>query len=309
MTDKLERVPIAGNREVHGSWYRGKDCNVNPYKEDLQRADALEEYILKGWLPAAPWLTKEMLVTTFGSCFADNINNYLTAAGYKTTRKAYDDQSHIIRYGDGIVNTHSMWQQFAWAWENVNPREELWHGWAGDVAESGEEVRLATKAIFDATDVFVLTLGLSEVWMNKITREVFWRAIPKGIFDPGVHGFRVLSCEENQENIEATWQLIKKHRPEAKVIFTLSPVPLVATFRPVSCVTANEVSKSCLRVALDQFLRGHWGSVNRDLFYWPSYEIVRGHEDPYEKDNRHVRMKVVEEIMRAFIKHYCKEAS
>ena len=38
--------------------------------------------------------------------------------------------------------------------------------------------------------------------------------------------------------------------PTPSQVFTLSPVPLSATFRGVSCVTANAVSKSILRVAV-----------------------------------------------------------
>lgn len=310
MSDKpeIERVDVGDGRPVHGSWYRGKVCHTNPYKEDLLEPGAVEEYYLKGWLPTEPWLTENMLVTTFGSCFAIHISKYLEQAGFLTLKKQFHPDSHIIRYGDGIVNTHSLVQQFLWAWEGKNPREETWHGWAGDVAESGEEARLETKKVFDQTDVFILTLGLNEVWCNKKTNEVFWRAIPKSVFDPEVHGFRVLGFKENLENLETVWDLIKFYRPNARVIVTLSPVSLVATFRPINCISANEASKACLRAAIDQFMLDNWERVNLDLFYWPSYELVRNCPwagDPYEKDNRHVRKHVIDSIMDLFIKHHC----
>ena len=291
---------------AHGSWYRGPNCNYIASKKNFTELNALENYILKGWLPSAPFITKQDIVTTFGSCFADHVTTYLHAHGYQVTRNLLgDSQSHVIRQGAGIVNVFAMEQQFAWAYENRKFNEQLWHGSDGELASTSENIRLATKEVFDQTSVFILTLGLSEVWCNKQTGEVFWRAIPADKFDAEVHGFRVATVQETKSRLANIWVLIKKHRPEAKVIFTLSPVPLVATFRPVSCVTANEVSKSVIRVALDEWLREH-PSLNQDLFYWPSYEIVRCFaEDPYREDNRHIRQGVVSLIMEAFVKHFC----
>ena len=62
--------------------------------------------------------------------------------------------------------------------------------------------------------------------------------------------------------------LIRANRPGAKIIVTLSPLPLMATFRPVSCLTASSVSKAILRVAIDQLMRDF--SDDPDLFYFPS---------------------------------------
>ena len=127
--------------------------------------------------------------------------------------------------------------------------------------------------MFEATRVFVITLGLAEVWYQRRRaeggaeaggkaragaeeeqeeqeEEVLWRAVPSDRFDPRRHGFRVSSVGENLRNLRAIVALIRAHVPAAVVVFTLSPVPLSATFRGVSCVTANAVSKSILRVAV-----------------------------------------------------------
>ena len=93
------------------------------------------------------------------------------------------------------------------------------------------------------------------------------------------------------------YRLIRQHAPEARLIFTLSPVPLLATFRPVSCISANTVSKAILRVAVDELF------VKEDprLHYWPSYEIVlEGFENSLKPDNRHVREEVLAFIMALF---------
>ena len=65
--------------------------------------------------------------------------------------------------------------------------------------------------------------------------------------------------------------LVRQVNPNAPIVITLSPVPLEATFRDISCMTADSVSKSVLRVAIDQVMGEHRPNV----CYWPSFEIVR----------------------------------
>lgn len=164
-------------------------------------------------------------------------------------------------------------------------------------------MRERTRAIFDKTDVFVITLGLSEVWYNKQTGDVFWRAIPRSKFDPSRHGFKVTTVAENVDNLNTVHRIILQRRPNARIVFTLSPIPLLATFRPVSCVTANSVSKAILRVAIDEFFRAH--ADDRRLFYFPSFEIAKDYVDhPFRGDNRHVRKNVLNTIMDNFARFY-----
>ena len=49
--------------------------------------------------------------------------------------------------------------------------------------------------------LFIFTLGLSEVWENKETGDVFWRAVPYNRYNPEKHNFRVTTVEENKNNI------------------------------------------------------------------------------------------------------------
>ena len=90
-----------------------------------------------------------------------------------------------------MVNTYAIRQQFEWAWEGKVPEVSLWHGYDGQEFGYDEAIRLETKRIFDAAEVFIVTLGLSEVWYDEPTGHVFWRAVPKENFDPSRHKFRV----------------------------------------------------------------------------------------------------------------------
>jgi hypothetical protein len=288
----------------HGSWYRGPHTNFIPSKAQLRDPGAVDRYILHGWTPEAPFIDKTSRITAFGSCFAQHLTQYLHTAGYNILGRHLDLHSHIIRFGEGMVNTFAVRQQLEWALEDKDFPENLWFGADKEIASLDPSIRVETKEIISTTEVFVITLGLSEIWYDKKTGEAFWRAIPSDLFDPNRHGFRVSSPEENYANLVRIRDLIRASRSGAKIIFTLSPVPLMATFRPISCLTASSVSKAILRVAVDQLMRD--SADDADMFYFPSYEIVKEFFlDPYRDDNRHPKPEVVEFIMKTFERHFC----
>ncbi|MEM8755803.1 MAG: GSCFA domain-containing protein, partial [Pseudomonadota bacterium] len=84
----------------------------------------------------------------------------------------------------------------------------------------------------------------------------------------------------------------------------LSPIPLQATFRPNSCMTSNAVSKSILRVAIDETYREL--AEENVLHYWPSYELVTdAFGQPYKHDRRHPEDRVLDYIMMLFERAWC----
>jgi hypothetical protein len=244
-------------------------------------------------------------IVAFGSCFASNITEWLAKRNFSVLTKKDGEHSnaYIVRFGEGMVNTSVIRQQFEWAFEGKTWAEELWHGYDAKAFGYDDEVRKATLDIFDSADFFIITLGLSEVWYDEVSGGVFWRAVPKDKFNPARHKFRSLSVAENKENIKAIIDIIARYKPSAKVIFTLSPIPLVATFRAVSCITANSSSKASLRVALDETIR----DVNSpNVHYWPSYEIVtEAFERRWKADRRHVKDQILDYIMTLFETVWC----
>lgn len=299
--DLVYRVGSDSSSTTAKEWWRGDHCNMVPSKHNLKEADAIEKYVLQGWLPKTPFITKDTYVTAFGSCFAQNIRKRLLAWGANMAHPIEDHQPiPIINNGEGINTTFAILQQFLWAYENEH-FDGKWHDKGINLIQPNEEQRIATKQIFDKTEVFILTLGLSEIWYDRKDGEVFWRAIPKDKFDATRHAFRVSDVSENFNNLQRVVKLIKTHRPEAKIIFTLSPVPLNATFRPVSCITANSVSKAVLRVAVDQLMQLDISNV----YYWPAYEIVTSFfADAFEEDNRHPKKEIISTILDQFMRFY-----
>jgi hypothetical protein len=290
---------------THYSFWRGDHTNFMPTAAAMQEATALGRYVLAGWMPPEPFIDPDTTIVAFGSCFATHISSHLNNLGFRVENKR-KGKAYVSKMGDGIVNTYAIRQQFEWAWEAVVPTVELWHGYKAEQFGYGEEERVATKEMFDAADVFILTLGLSEIWYDEPTGQVFWRAVPYESFDPQRHKFRVATVSENLANLNAIMDLIRRHRPDATVVFTLSPVPLSATFRPVSCITANTVSKAILRSALDELFNARSGTDPK-LYYFPAFEVVtQCFKNPFESDMRHPLLHVLDVNLTAFERHYCK---
>ena len=127
MTDlpPLSWTRLGETRAFNGTWYRGEHTNFIPSKADLRTDTAIDDYVLAGWMPPAPWIDKKMPITAFGSCFASEISSRLIAAGYNVYGRHLNLHSHIVRFGEGIVNTFAIRQQLEWALERRDFPEHL----------------------------------------------------------------------------------------------------------------------------------------------------------------------------------------
>jgi hypothetical protein len=289
------------------TWFRGDHTHYNPTIAQLLDAGGAQKYVLQGWRPTTPPITPATQITAFGSCFAANISNWLSKRNFRVLNKdEAAKNAYVVTCGEGMVNSFVIRQQFEWAWENKRFDGTLWHGYRAEEYGYDPAIQAETKRIFDATDVFILTFGLSEVWYDEPTGNVFWRTIPKDAYDPARHKFRISTVDENKENLRAIYALIRKHRPDAKIIFTLSPIPLIATFRDNACLTSNSVSKAVLRVAIDEVQREK--AAEGVLHYWPSYELVADvFQLPYKADRRHMKEPVLDYIMTLFETVWCTD--
>ena len=87
----------------------------------------------------------------------------------------------------------------------------------------------------------------------------------------------------------------------ARVILTVSPVPLIATYEQAHVLTATTYSKAVLRVAADEIVRSH-----NNVSYFPSFEIITGNFNRgsyYADDLRSITPDGVKHVMRLFMKH------
>jgi hypothetical protein len=152
--------------------------------------------------------------------------------------------------------------------------------------------------------VVIITLGLSEVWEDRETGLVMncapltemWKAFP------GRFLFRVATCGETVNVLNEIYALLSRHCGDAfHVVVTVSPVPLLATFREVDIVVANAASKAILRAAVDQ-----WSGEHDNVHYFPSYEMILNSspKDTWSDDFRHCKSGVIKQVMNVFLTQF-----
>ena len=96
--------------------------------------------------------------------------------------------------------------------------------------------------------------------------------------------------------------LLNEVNSSAKIIFTVSPVPLVATNSGDHVLTATTYSKSVLRVAVQEIK-----SMFENVDYFPSYEIITTNASRgryFHTDLRNVLEEGVSHVMRCFFDSY-----
>jgi hypothetical protein len=293
--------PSGGRRSwATHRWHRD-GANIYPtaheYYDDLPAL--FERFILPGHLPPVPMLSREDSVVTLGSCFAQELRNVLDDAKFS---------AGSFWIPSGLNNTFAIVDFVTWSVTgDVTAR-----GYRYDRDESGDivewmpvEERDQYRSRLAEAGAFVFTFGLAEVWEDRETGAVFWRGVPEEIFDADRHVFRLSTVEENEDNILRTIDVIRSVNSDAPIVLTLSPVPLQATFRPISCMTADCVSKSILRVALDRVMT----TAPTNVYYWPSFELVKWAGSAldwraYGLDARHVEPYMVRCIVDAFARSF-----
>lgn len=160
------------------------------------------------------------------------------------------------------------------------------------------------RRAIEEMDVFVFTLGLTEAWVDVQDGAAYPIApgVAGGQYDPDQVEFRNFDDTETYEDMHAALTLLRQLRPDVKIILTVSPVPLNATYEDRHVLASTVWSKSVLRIVAEKCARTFHNCV-----YFPSFEIitsphVRGRY--YEKDCREVTAEGVEHVMRLFLKHF-----
>jgi hypothetical protein len=250
----------------HG-WYL-PETNAYPREQSAFDGDLgqlIREAVLPGHTPATPPLDEHQSIITLGSCFARELREVLNASGIPATR---------FWIPSGLNNTFAILDFLSWCVTGAQTGHGFRYerGAGGDIREwTPEAEREAYAESLARAGAFVFTIGLAEVWQDRETGGVFWRGVPADVFNADRHVFRLTTVDENTRNLREIVALVRQVNTHAPIVLTLSPVPLLATHRHISCLTADCVSKSVLRVALDQAM----ADGTAGLYYWPSFEIVK----------------------------------
>ena len=272
-------------------------------------------------------------IATAGSCFAQHIARTLASSGFNyfvteqapLTAGALDEGYGLFsaRFGN-LYTVRQLLQLFDRAYGLFEPKDIAWRdrrsdsfvdpfrpniqagGFATiDDLEADREAHLAAvRRMFEECHIFIFTLGLTEGWASKSDGAVFPLApgvggIPSGeASDYKPVNFKVGSMVAD---MTAFLEKLRTVNPAVKVILTVSPVPLIATFEDRHVVVSTAASKAALRVVADEVAEAF-----DFVSYFPSYEIVTAHynSDAFEADQRSVRPSTVAKVMGLFERHY-----
>jgi len=282
-------------------------------------------------------IERSTVIASAGSCFAQNMRNHLIRHGYNylitepgaqelSATEREDRQYGIFpaRFGN-VYTTTQLYQLLERAFGRFTPQEDYWQdadayydpfrphvepdGFASIGALQDDRTRhlAATRRMFETVEVFVFTLGLTEAWRSRIDGGVFpvCPGCSVGTFDPNRHEFVNFGVRESTDALFAFVEGFRAVNPNAKVILTVSPVPLLATMTPQHVIQATTYSKSVLRVAAEE-ARQHFPHVD----YFPSFEIIMATnrtQEFFAGDRRTVTKTGVERVMDLFFHRYAGE--
>ena len=122
-----------------------------------------------------------------------------------------------------------------------------------------------------------------------------------GSFDPDRYAFANFGVGEVLADLEAFVGKLRLVNPRAKMILTVSPVPLVATYTDRNVLVATTYSKSVLRVVAETVSR-----TRENVCYFPSFEIITGNYNRgryFGPDLRSVTEEGVDHVMSVFMRH------
>ena len=246
-------------------------------------------------------VTRDMKITTAGSCFAQHVGRTLREAGLDVvdteslpveisdaTAQRYGYRLYSARYAN-IYTARQLAQLQDEANGKFTPALPVWR--KGDrfvdaqrpgvepegleteelVLEHRKHHLACVRRAFRQADLFVFTFGLTEAWVHRETGTVYPTAPGTigGEFDPEVFEFRNYNAIEVLEDFIQFRKQLKRTNPDAKFLVTVSPVPLTATASGNHVEVATCYSKAVLRAVCGMLVERF-----DDIDYFPSFEII-----------------------------------
>ena len=172
--------------------------------------------------------------------------------------------NHSSARFDRVFNSSSLLQEFKryeddfeepYLWELnqdkknffLNPfRKNLCYNNINEIKNKIIEHRFNVKKIVDTSDILILTLGQSEIVRCRKTNFVFAQVPPAQIYDIDLHSYELLNENQNLENLNKIITILKRNIA-LKIILTVSPIPLRATYRKdIDSIQANFENKFSL---------------------------------------------------------------
>ncbi|HEX5274827.1 MAG TPA: GSCFA domain-containing protein [Candidatus Rubrimentiphilum sp.] len=284
-------------------------------------------------------IDRVMPIASAGSCFARRIAQSLRNSGFNyydaeaapawlssQQRSDYNYGIWSARFGD-VFTTLQLLQLLQRAIGEFEPVERFWIGRQSDEILDPFRPRIqpngfrsidemeaqrafhlqAVQRLFNDIDVFIFTMGLTETWCHLEDGAAYPVCPGRGIgtFDASKYRFRNLTVAENIEYLGRFLEIFRRFNPRARVILSVSPVPLAATFEDRHVITSTTYTKAVLRVAAEEIRRSF-----KNVDYFASYELVMGTLNAgeyFQPDRRHINSMALDLVMTSFYRNFSSE--
>lgn len=272
--------------------------------------------------PKTRFIQKSTPVASMGSCFAVEIKQYLEKGNFNfiTTEDSWAGSAGWGR----VYTTKNMLQVIQYSFCDFWPQIPISHNDRGffdpyregnffstreEAEKDNTRHRREARNALGSCQVLVLTPGQNEAWITIGDGLAWARKPPPELFAEACEesfALKRYSLAENVENLDNALNILWQNNPTARVIFTVSPVPSSGTFFDVNVAVRSFENKANLLLAVKEVVN----SYPQRAYYFPSFEMAVLSNNPnLQLDNRHVRPKVVKQIMDCFDQSFLADSS
>lgn len=233
-------------------------------------------------------ISRSSSVLSVGSCFAVEISRILGKKGFDTFGVCMEEAENTTFATNLLLHT--------------DDDEVLKH------LTNHDPVTVKTlQERIDVCDCAIITIGQAQLMVGLDGLYAPYRSMSFSQ-KKAVQSIMTMP-EQNVGNVLSIINQIRRFNTDAKIILTVSPIPLNRAFLPNSSAFVQDcISKSCMRIVAAQIMSKNLPGV----YYWPSFEMVRwlsAHTGPvFGADNglgtRHVNDEIIETIAELFIEKF-----
>lgn len=311
--------------EAYAQLYR----NVRAKTFTIPHKSEAGQYVDGGLFPRLPTSSKlgrTSKVFTIGSCFAREVESVLLDCEFAVPVAGFTIPEgelpfpgpHLLNeYNAGTIiqRLESVTGDFDYGDKGIEFTDKgaidlFLH--VGSAPVSIERLRQRRREIAGlyqqllVSDVIIITLGLVESWydavdccyLNKAPSQKLVRQYPDRF------QFHRMDVEDVYARISGAIEAVLSMGLQ-RIILTVSPVPIEATFMPDPCVLANGYSKAVLRVCAELISKRY-----AQVTYFPSYEVATSFGTKgFLEDNIHVQPWVVHHIMHYMLDNLVEKTS
>jgi len=238
---------------------------------------ACRKFVLPGFVPESPFLTKSDVVMTQGSCFAENLSIALLGRGHRVVHVGFTEA-----FNAPAINAIIL-QYIAHETPCLLPDHEQ---------AISQTILADYRVALRSAKLVIFTLGVAfypqQRGIAAATGDWYWPSF----------GDVTRQVDEMISNVRHV-------NRSCEIVLTVSPVPLNRSITNEAPVVADARSKSLLRSVAQTFID------SKKARYWPAFEIVRwlgahrpGHYGADDGLQRHVSRNVVDVVTELFVESF-----